>query len=244
MRTHQPDYVLVLLGINDLVWFNADPVALAGHMGSLIDRARAGKAGVRVVVLGLPPTHGTAHDSALAARFAEYNRWLGAVVWGKSTDGGPPVAHVSPPAGYQADYGVTPHDSYDGTHPNARGEVRIADAVGDVLSAAFGLGPPYPLSLAVPVGPVLPFTLRCVPGDGKVTLSWDESPGATGYWYQLRFAGGAWVPEPAIYQYPWNAQPVTSSGLANGTAYEFRFQAAKWYDRGVHSNVCRATPAA
>ncbi|WP_179855190.1 GDSL-type esterase/lipase family protein [Paractinoplanes atraurantiacus] len=242
VRTYQPDYVLVLLGINDLVWFGADPVGLAGQMAAFIDRARTGKPGVRVVVAGVPPTYGTEHDSALAARFAEYNRWLGAVVWGKATDGGPPVAYVPPPAGYEADYGVTPHDSYDGTHPNARGEIRIADAVGDVLSSAFGLGPPYPLSLTVPVGPVLPFTLRCAPGDGKVTLTWTESPGATGYWYQLRFAGGAWVPDPAVYQYPMSAQPVTSAGLANGTAYEFRMQAAKWYDKGVYSNVCRATP--
>src|SRR5699024_8422043 len=118
------------------VWFAADPVALAGRMGEFIDRARAGRPGVRVVVMGLPPTYGTEHDSARAARFAEYNRWLGAVVWGKATDGGPPVAYVNPPAGYRADYGVTPHDTYDGTHPNARGEIRLADAAGDVLSSS------------------------------------------------------------------------------------------------------------
>ncbi len=41
----------------------------------------------------------------------------------------------------------------DGTHPHAHGEIRIADAVADVLSARFGIGPACELSFnGVPVG--------------------------------------------------------------------------------------------
>jgi len=148
---------------------------------------------------------------------------------------------VPPPAGYQPNFNVSPHDSYDGTHPNARGELRIADAVADVLASRFGLGPAFPLLLdGVATGPVLAFTLRCVPGANKVTLTWDESPGATGYWFQRRVAGGTW--DPPVYQLKLTDQPLDNNWLYNGVAYEYRLQAAKWYDKGVFSNTCVATP--
>ena len=34
--------------------------------------------------------------------------------------------------------------TWDGTHPNPRGEIRIAAAFADALAGAFGLGAPYP----------------------------------------------------------------------------------------------------
>jgi lysophospholipase L1-like esterase len=243
VQTYQPAYVVALLGVNDLFWFSTlAPSVVADKMAAFVDNARAGRSSVRLVLMGLPSTRSAQHDATLAGRVADYNQRLSALAAARSTTASP-VVYVPPPAGYQADYDVSPHDSYDGTHPNARGEIRIADAVADVLSARFGLGPAYPLSLTgVATGPVLPFALRCVPGDGTVTLTWDESPGATGYWYQRRVAGGAW--DAQVYQLKMSDSPLPNVWLTNGVTYEYRLQAAKLYDKGVFSNVCSATPAA
>jgi lysophospholipase L1-like esterase len=243
VQTHQPEYVVALLGVNDLFWFSTlEPSVVATEMSDFIANARAGKPNVRLVLMGLPSTRSAQTDATLAGRVADYNQRLSALATARTTTTSP-VVYVPPPAGYQPDYGVTPHDSYDGTHPNARGEVRIADAVADVLSARFGLGPAFPLSLTgVPTGPVLPFTLRCVPGNGEATLSWDESPGATGYWYQRRVAGGVW--DDQVYQLTMADSPMPNVWLTNGVTYEYRLQAAKLYDKGVFSNVCAVTPTA
>jgi lysophospholipase L1-like esterase len=232
VQTYQPAYVVVLLGINDLFWFTTvDPAVVAAEMAGFVTNARAGKPAVRLVLAAIPSTRGAQTDATLAGRVA-------ALATARSTATSP-VVYVPPPAGYQADYGVSPHDSYDGTHPNARGELRIAD----VLAAKFGLGTAFALSLTgVAVGPVPPVTLTCTPGNGQVTLSWTESPGATGYWYQRRVAGGAW--DPQVYQLTMANSPMPNVWLTNGVTYEYRLQAAKMYDKGVVFNTCAATPAA
>jgi len=243
VRAYQPAYVVVLLGINDLFWFNTvEPSVVAQEMADFVTNARAGKSNVRLVLAAIPSTRGAQLDATLRGRVADYNARLAALATARTTTASP-VVYVPQPAGYQADYDVSPHDSYDGTHPNARGELRIADAVADVLAAKFGLGTAFALSLTgVPVGPVLPVTLTCTPGNGQVTLSWTESPGATGYWYQQRVAGGAW--EPPVYQLTMANSPMPSVWLTNGVTYEYRLQAAKMYDKGVFSNTCSATPTA
>lgn len=241
VTTYQPDYVAVMLGLNDLTWFSTrDPGLVAADMQAFITNARSARADVRLVLIAVQPTKVALGNPTLAARIADYNQRLGDLAAATSTPTSP-VAYVPQPAGFQPDYSLTPHDTYDGTHSNARGEIRIADAVADVLSAQFGLGPAYPLSLdGVAIGPVLPFELRCVPGNGKVTLTWDESPGATGYWFQRRVAGGTW--DAQVYQLGIADSPLANSLLINGVTYEYRLQAAKWYDKGVFSNVCAATP--
>jgi hypothetical protein len=242
VEAHQPQYVIVMLGLTDLFWFRQlDPVLVVERMANFVRNAREGNPDVRLVLVAVQPTLGAQQDAVFAARIANYNQQLSALAAAATTTRSP-IAYVQPAADFQPDYGQTPHDSYDGTHPNARGEIRIADAVGDVLSAQFGFGPPYPLVLAdVPIGPVLDFTLRCSPGDSKATLTWDESPGATGYWFQRRTAGGTWS-EP-VHQLTLADQPLDNIYLFNGVVYEYRLQAATMYDKGVYSNVCTVTPS-
>ncbi len=244
VAAHQPDYVILMLGLNDLAWFTSrDPQLVAADMKTTIDQARGARAGVRLVLVAVQPIRQELTDATLAGRIADFNTRLSTLASVESTPQSP-IAYVPRAPGYQPDYGQTPHDSYDGTHPNAHGEIRIADAVADVLSTGFGLGPPYELSFnGVPTGPVLPFTLYCVPGDGRATLAWDESPGATGYWLQRRtLPDGQWPPQQ--YQLTPADQPLDNVLLTNGVTYEYRLQAARWYDKGAFSNVCAVTPHA
>ncbi|MGW7455154.1 hypothetical protein [Streptomyces sp. NPDC054787] len=39
---------------------------------------------------------------------------------------------------------VAAHHTWDGTHPNPNGEIRIAAAFADTMSSGFGIGTPYP----------------------------------------------------------------------------------------------------
>ncbi|GAB3151933.1 hypothetical protein GCM10027290_41900 [Micromonospora sonneratiae] len=240
---YQPDYLIAALGINDLFWFSTrSPTAVANDMATLISNARAAKPDVRILLVAIPPTKAALDDVVLAGRVSEYNQRLATLAASSSTVTSP-IAYAAPPADYQPDYLATVHDSYDGTHPNARGELRIAAAVADVLSTGFALGPPFSLTLTgVPVGPTIGFALRCTPGDGKATLDWDETPGATGYWYQRRVAGGQW--EAQVYQLTLADRPLENPWLYNGVTYEYRLQAAKMYDKGIYSNVCSVTPSA
>ncbi|WP_155370154.1 GDSL-type esterase/lipase family protein [Catellatospora vulcania] len=244
VSAYQPDYVVVMLGLNDLTWFSTrTPAAVAADMQTLVGKARAAKPNVRLVLAAIQPTKWAAGNADNAARVAEYNQRLSDLAAASSTPTSP-IAYVPQAAGYQPDFNVTPHDSYDGTHPNAHGEIRIADAVADVFSAAFGIGPAYPLSLSgVTTGPVLPFQLTCTAGQNMARLQWTESPGATGYWFQRRLAGGTW--DAQVYQLKFlTDNPLTNLYLTAGQTYEYRLQAAKWYDKGVFSNVCSVTPYA
>jgi lysophospholipase L1-like esterase len=243
VTTYQPDYLVVMLGLNDLVWYpDRDPALVAADMGEFIANARAARPSVRLLLVAVQPTKGALTDSVLAGRIADFNQRLAGIAAASSTPTSP-IAYAPQPPGFQPDPQVNPHDTYDGTHSNARGEIRVAANVANVLSASFGLGPAYPVVLdGLPTGPVMPFTLSCVPGNGKVTLTWTESPGADGYWFQRRVAGGAWT--PAVYKLGIADSPLPNTLLTNGTTYEYRLQAVKFYDAGVYSNTCAATPLA
>jgi lysophospholipase L1-like esterase len=239
VATFQPQYVIVMLGLNDLTLSSARlPSQVAGDMAAFIANSRAARSDVDVLMVGVQPTKIADDNAALGARVAEYNRLLGELASSQSTAGSR-VVYVPPAANYEPNFNETQHDSYDGTHPNAHGEIKIANAVADSLAVNFGLGSLHP---GVPTGPVLAFTLRCAPGNSKVVLTWDESPGATAYRFQRRIAGRAW--EPAVYQVTMADQPLDNVWLYNDVTYEYRLQAVKWYDEGVYSNVCAATPRA
>ncbi|MGN1423654.1 MAG: fibronectin type III domain-containing protein, partial [Oscillospiraceae bacterium] len=69
-----------------------------------------------------------------------------------------------------------------------------------------------------------PQNLKATAGDGKITLSWDEVPGATAYTVK----GGS---DSTIYAKSITANTYTISGLKNGTTYTFRVFAyvnGKW----------------
>ncbi|KAA1427465.1 GDSL-type esterase/lipase family protein [Nocardioides antri] len=228
VATYDPDIVVEMLGVNDLahgVWHGA----VAYEVAELVRDARAVKPTVDVVV-----AEATQH-------------WLpGVPAFNTALDG--VAGRLSTPestvvvADTATGYDAAAH-TWDGSHPNARGEVRIAAAVADSLHV-LGVGPgvehPPP---PPPVGPRTAAQLTVRAGDGSVDLRWTGSPGATGQyvWVRDRTLDGPWDRMPAQV----TGTSSTLDSLDNGHRYQFRTQPVKGDDEPegeVFSNVVAATP--
>jgi hypothetical protein len=227
---YTPDVMLVLLGINDLV-FLTSPADTETNLRRFIANARAGQPGVKFVLGRVLPKRG----GASGAQIADYNTRIATVAAQLSTSGSP-IAVADTDSGYDP-----VADSWDGTHPNAMGEQKIAAAFADRLASAFGIGAPYPRPLpSVPLGPQTAPVLSAGPGDGQASLSWTLSPGATGYyvWTRNVTAGESMHRLP----YPLPASPWTAGLLVNGATYQFQLQTTKGDNTGVYSNTVTVTP--
>ncbi len=137
-------------------------------------------------------------------------------------------------------------DLWDGTHPNANGEIRIAAAFADALATKFHLGAAYPTPFPVmPVGPLTHPKLTVTPSQvhGQAKLSWTLVPGANGYYvYSERDDGRPGQVHPA----------AISAGHHPGSVHRrpaqprrgllaFKIQACKGSDCGAFSNVVTIT---
>ena len=174
VTTYRPRVVVVGLGINDLL-VGSTPEQVGAGAANLVAAARARDPGVDVVLSELSQTW--------APGVVEANERLRAVA--ASLDG--PGARVVV-AAVTSDY-RRGRDTYDGSHPGAPGEVRIAAALADAL-AQLGVGSPAARPLPdVPVGPRVPVRLKGKDLGDRVRLKWTPSPGATGYRVLVRRPG-------------------------------------------------------
>ncbi|WP_116243764.1 GDSL-type esterase/lipase family protein [Nocardiopsis sp. FIRDI 009] len=143
VRVHQPDVLCVMIGVNDLLW-PVETEEMERRLRDYVEAARRGNPNLRVVVAEVPPIALTQTDEGFALRVYAYNQIVREVAADLSTDTSPVVSvDVAGMGGWDP----TVH-AYDGTHPNADGEVKIAAAFADVLSARFGMGPAYPRPLS------------------------------------------------------------------------------------------------
>jgi lysophospholipase L1-like esterase len=107
--------VIIMLGLNDLVWFaSRDPSLIAADMKTTIARARAARPNVRLLLVGVQPTKSQQDDTTLAARAASYNQKLAALAVSESTAASP-IAYAAPPAGYQPNYEASPRGRPSGS---------------------------------------------------------------------------------------------------------------------------------
>lgn len=130
---YEPEYLLVLLGINDLFWYGVTPSQFAENLREFLTNARRAAPDVRIVIGTVLETQKALDDTGFAELVAETNEQLRSV----AAEMGVPVAETA--AEFRA-----PEHTWDGTHPNPNGEVRIAAAFADRLAESYGLGAPYP----------------------------------------------------------------------------------------------------
>ncbi|MEV4441206.1 GDSL-type esterase/lipase family protein [Streptomyces sp. NPDC049577] len=136
VRAHRADLLLVSLGLIDL-GFYTDAEQTAGNVHRFVDAARAAAPHVRAVFLPVIPNVRAHGEPDFAAQIERFNELLGKAVADLDAPGSE-LLLASVPPGWETD-----RDTYDGTHPNALGEHRIAGAFANAMHQAWGVGGPY-----------------------------------------------------------------------------------------------------
>ncbi|WP_353943959.1 SGNH/GDSL hydrolase family protein [Streptomyces sp. HUAS MG91] len=136
VRACGPDVLLVNLGLIDL-GFYTDAEQTAANMRRFVVGARTANPAVRIVLLPVIPNIRAETDLPFAAEVAHFNTLLAKAVADLSEPRSP-LLLASVPESYDIH-----HDTYDGTHPNASGEHKLAAAFADALHQAWGIGGPY-----------------------------------------------------------------------------------------------------
>jgi lysophospholipase L1-like esterase len=128
--------LLVSLGLIDL-GFYTNAVQTAANARAFVAEARAANPRIHLVLLPVIPNVRAESDAPFAAEVAAFNELLAKAV-ADLDEPRSPVLLASPPPGYDVH-----HDTYDGTHPNASGEHKIAEAFAEAMYQAWDLGEPY-----------------------------------------------------------------------------------------------------
>lgn len=227
VRDYQPHIVLVLMGINDLLW-GATPTEAVEAVRKLVTDVRASSPGTDIIVGQMP---------WLEERgAAEFNDALAVLAPEISTSES--TISVAAFGGFERCVQL-----YDPLHLSARGEQQLAAGFADAL-AQLGIGTPFVRPLA-PVSdvPVQVAEVSADPGNERVTLTWRDPPGATSEIISLRdaSAGEDWTTLLVAVEF----QQHVVGPLIDGHRYEFRLMAKKGCRAsGVYSATVAATPRA
>jgi hypothetical protein len=136
VRSCRADVLLVSLGLIDLGFYtNAEQTA--ENVREFVAEARAARPRVRMVLLPVIPNIRAASDTSFAAQVDRFNELLAKAVADLDEPRSPLLLASIPPS-----YDIHA-DTYDGTHPNASGEHKIAGAFADAMYQGWAMGEPY-----------------------------------------------------------------------------------------------------
>ncbi|MEW2130726.1 GDSL-type esterase/lipase family protein [Streptomyces sp. NPDC005435] len=136
VRAHRADVLLVSLGLIDLGFYtNAEQTT--DNVRAFVEAARSARPRVRMVLLPVIPNVRAAEDAPFADQVTLFNTLLAKTV-ADLDEPRSPLLLASAPSGWDIHT-----DTYDGTHPNASGEHRIAGAFAGAMYEAWGVGAPY-----------------------------------------------------------------------------------------------------
>ncbi|WP_314225752.1 GDSL-type esterase/lipase family protein [Streptomyces zaehneri] len=136
VRESRADILLVSLGLIDLGFYtNAEQTAQNAR--AFAAEARAANPRIAMVWLPVIPNIRAADDEPFAAQVARFNELL-AKTAADLDEPGSPILLASVPESWDIDT-----DTYDGTHPNATGEHRLASAFAEAMHQGWGLGGEY-----------------------------------------------------------------------------------------------------
>ncbi|MFI6037681.1 SGNH/GDSL hydrolase family protein [Streptomyces sp. NPDC051315] len=136
VRGCRADVLLVSLGLIDLGFYtNAEQTA--ENVRAFIAEARAANPRLGIVLLPVIPNIRATADAPFAAQVARFNELL-AKTAADLDEPASPLLTASVPESYDIHT-----DTYDGTHPNASGEHKLAAAFAEAMHQAWGVGGPY-----------------------------------------------------------------------------------------------------
>jgi hypothetical protein len=136
VRSCRADVLLVSLGLIDLGFYtNAEQTA--ENVRAFVAEARAAQPRVRMVLLPVIPNVRAQDDPPFGTQVTLFNELLAKAV-ADLDEPRSPLLLASPPQSYDIN-----HDTYDGTHPNASGEHKIAAAFAEAMHQGWGVGEPY-----------------------------------------------------------------------------------------------------
>lgn len=220
VSTYQPDYLLILLGFNDLGWFVSGPEGLIGSMGALVEAAREAKSNIKILIGNVVDREFIDGRQDLVDNTARYNQVLKSTMpnWFRWES---PLTYVDVNSNYNCRPGGCP-DGYDGLHPNSLGEYHIAEAFAKSLKADWGFtGPDF----SVPANPEArvvntPTNLACSGLPEGNYVAWAADPQARGYEIRSRLQGMAeWWSSGAVYP---STSASFSAWVEEGQTWEYQ----------------------
>lgn len=186
---YQPDYLLILLGFNDLGWFVSGPDGLIGNLGQLVENAREAKSDIKLLIGNVVDRVFIEGRQDLVDNTKTYNEQLRNTLpsWFRWES---PLAYIDVNSNYNCRPGGCP-DGYDGLHPNAMGEYHIAQAFARSLKADFGFtGDDFVVpASAEPRVVSTPNGLTCGATKEGLYKGWLADPQARGYEIRSRLQG-------------------------------------------------------
>jgi hypothetical protein len=220
VRKYQPDFLLLLLGFNDLGWWVSGPDDLVGNMGQLVQHAREAKSDIKILIGNVVHRDFIGGREDLLPNTNYYNKKLNDTLhtWFRWES---PIAYVD----VNANYGCHPEgcpDGYDGLHPNTKGEYHIAQAFARALKRDFGfVGEDFVVPKNIPGRPVQApaNVVSCSYPEGIVT-TWDRVTNARGYEIRSRIEGASgWWSEGQVYPNTWASW---SPWISDGQTWEYQ----------------------
>ncbi|MEU9405419.1 GDSL-type esterase/lipase family protein [Streptomyces sp. NPDC048281] len=136
VRSCRADVLLVSLGLIDLGFYtNAEQTT--ANARAFVAAAREANARIHLVLLPVIPNIRATTDEPFAEQVTLFNELL-AKTAADLDEPRSPVLMAAPPESYDIHT-----DTYDGTHPNADGEHRIAGAFAEAMRQGWDLGEEY-----------------------------------------------------------------------------------------------------
>jgi hypothetical protein len=136
VRKSRADVLLVSLGLIDLGFYtNAEQTA--ENVSRFVAEARTANPRIRMVLLPVIPNIRAEADDSFATQVTLFNELLAKAV-ADLDEPRSPLLLTSVPPSYDFH-----RDTYDGTHPNASGEHKIAEAFAGAMWEAWGVGDTY-----------------------------------------------------------------------------------------------------
>ncbi|WP_151772337.1 GDSL-type esterase/lipase family protein [Streptomyces abyssomicinicus] len=207
----RPDVVMMHFGTND-VWSNIPPDRILAAYTKLVEQMRAVDADVKVLVAQIIPMNPSTCGEC-AQRVVELNARIPA--WAAATSTSlSPVTVVDQWTGFG-----TAADTYDGVHPNASGDAKIAARWYPALASLLDAGVPGEPGEPGEPGDgeaVCTATFRAVSSwqggyQAEVTVTNTSSSALSGWTVTVAPAGGGRVTQV------WNGSLTTSAGTARVT---------------------------